>query len=523
MVDRLVDRPVCDSVPMREGESGRIGRRAFLGSLAGVAVLGACSTNARVGDAPSGAATPANTPELAPTGDWVINESEAAPPSLIEGYAGRESIVPGEVLPLFVSTRADSWRARVFRIGAYEGKGGALVAEAGPFRGWAQGGPRSDSRTRLVDAPWKRSAELDTTGWPEGQYLIHLVAGGKAAYVPLVVRSTSAEGKVVVISSTTTMAAYNLWGGRNLYGNEAKTFDARSFAVSLDRPVASANIPFLMSYEVSLARAAEAAGVPLAWMTNVDVTLDPKMITGARGLVSPGHDEYWSVPYRDALVRLRDQGGNLAFAGANAGYWRVRLDDSDNGPGRRIVCYKSAALDPRGGAEDTTARWRDSPRPQPENEVVGMLYDAFPAKGNLRITDPDFFLFSGTGVREGQTLLNLVGDEIDRFYPLENTPRPIQLPAVSPVTCRGNRTWSTMSYYTTQSGAGVFAAGTMNWTRALPRPDGGTGDKSAKEFVAGVTRNLLREMAEGPMGRSHPARDDSQRVELPAHNTSGAA
>jgi len=504
-------------------ESGGIGRRAFLGSLAGVAVLGACSTNARVGDAPPGATHAANAPEFTPTRAWVISDSNAAPPSLIEGYAGRESIIPGEVLPLFVSTRADSWGVRVYRIGAYDGKGGALVAEAGPFRGRLQGGPRSDSRTRMVDAPWKRSAELDTAGWPEGQYLIHLVAGGKAAYVPLVVRSTSVEGRVVVISSVTTMAAYNLWGGRNLYGNESKILEARSYAVSLDRPVASANIPFLMSYEVSLARAAESAGVPLAWMTNVDVALDPKVIAGARGLVSPGHDEYWPVPYRNALVRLREEGGNLAFVGANAGYWRVRLEDTENGPGRRIVCYKSAGLDPRAGSEDTTTRWRDSPRAQPENEVVGMLYDAFPAKGNMRITDPDFFLFVDTGVREGQTLLNLVGDEIDRFYPLENTPRPIQLPAVSPVTCRGSRTWSTMSYYTTASGAGVFATGTMNWTRALPRADGSTGDRPAKEFVGAVTGNLLREMAEGPMGRRHPARDDSQRVELPAHNTSGAA
>ncbi|MDP3972174.1 MAG: hypothetical protein Q8P61_04590, partial [Candidatus Nanopelagicales bacterium] len=221
--------------------------------------------------------------------------------------------------------------------------------------------------------------------------------------------------------------------------------------------------------------------------------------------------------------RLRDRGGNLAFAGANAGYWRVRLAETANGPGRRIVCYKSAGLDPRKAAKDTTARWRDDPHPQPENEVVGMLYDAFPAKGNMRITDPDFFLFEGTGVREGQTLLNLVGDESDRYYPREDTPRPIQLPAVSPVTCRGNQTWSTMSYYTTQSGAGVFATGTMNWTRTLPRTDGSTGDKSAKDFVFQVTQNLMREMAEGPMARRNPARDDSQRVQLPAHNTSGAA
>ncbi|MDP3972333.1 MAG: hypothetical protein Q8P61_05405, partial [Candidatus Nanopelagicales bacterium] len=275
--------------------AGQMERRAFLGSLAGLAALGACSATANVRSSPVESAAPVAGRDLEPTRAWVIDSKDAAPPSLIEGYAGKESVVPGEIVPLFVSTRADSWRVRAYRIGAYERKGGALVAEAGPFRGQRQSGPRTDSGTRMVDAPWKRSAELDTTDWPEGQYLIHLVAQGKAAYVPLVVRSTNSDGKVVVISSITTMAAYNLWGGRNLYGNESKTFDARSFAVSLDRPVASANIPFLMSYEVSLARAVEAAGVPLAWMTNIDVDRDPGLIDGARGLLSPGHDEYWSV------------------------------------------------------------------------------------------------------------------------------------------------------------------------------------------------------------------------------------
>ena len=63
-------------------------------------------------------------------------------------------------------------------------------------------------------------------------------------------------------------------------------------------------------------------------MTNIDITLNPNLLDGAVAAVSGGHDEYWSIPYRDALTRLRDAGGNLAFFGANGCYWRVRIPDS---------------------------------------------------------------------------------------------------------------------------------------------------------------------------------------------------
>lgn len=499
-------------------------RRSFIGAIAGVAALGACSVTSRVAQPEAMLGGPVSELGLEPTRAWYVSANRWAPTSLIAGFPTRHSILPGEPLQLCVSTSADSWNARAFRIGDYNGEGGALVAKAGPFPGRRQGQPRDDGDTRMIDAPWQKSAELDTTGWPSGLYVIHLIAGDKVAYAPLTVRSSDVADKVVMVASTTTMAAYNLWGGRNLYGNEAKAIDARSHAVSLDRPLDTAQIPFLMIYEIALARAAEASGAPLAWTTNVDIALEPATIMGARGLVSAGHDEYWPKSYRDAMIDLRDAGGNLSFAGANAGYWRVRLAETDNGPGRRVVCYKSATLDPKRDDPETTARWRDAPHPQPESQVVGQLYDGFPTAGDMKISDPDFFLFEGTGVREGETFERLIGSETDRYYPDSDTPHPIQLPAVSAATCRGQSTWSTVAYYTTDSGAGVFSTGTMNWTRALPRENHSTMlTERTKAFVGTVTQNLVRAMAAGPMGRTHPARDDSGRVQLPSHNTTGAA
>lgn len=506
-----------------------VDRRAFITGMVGAAGLvgvAACSA-VTSGPGPSGSSlsqTGGSGLELKPTEDWFLHSGRIAPASLISGFSGRASILPGEPVPLFVSTTAPTWLAQVYRIGDYGGLGGALVAQAGPFPGKVQPPARSDSVTRMMYAPWAKSAELDSSGWPPGQYLIHVTVNGKSSYVPLTVRSNDSSGRLAVINSATTLAAYNIWGGRNLYGNDSKTFDARSYAVSLDRPIAPLWVDFLMSYEIPLARAADAAGVPLAWMSNIDISLQPDLLANARGALSPGHDEYWPLPYRKALVSLRDAGGNLAFTGANAGYWRVRLADSDNGPGRQVICYKSASLDPKHDSPETTARWRDAPDPKPENQVTGQLYDAFPVDGAMKISDPDFFLFDGTGVREGDTFAHLVGDEIDRYYPDKNAPHPIQLPAVSPVTCRGKNTWSTVAYYTQPSGAGVFATGTMNWTRSLPRPSHGLEfTDRLRGFVTTVTKNLISAMAAGPMGSDHPARDNANEAHLPDRNTTGAA
>jgi hypothetical protein len=269
---------------------------------------------------------------------------------------------------------------------------------------------------------------------------------------------------------------------------------------------------------------AEAAGIPLSWMTNIDVGFNPALLDGATGAVSTGHDEYWTVQYRDALVRFRDVGGNLAFLGANGGYWRVRVPDSGDDKGQLVTCYKSAALDPVKDSRQTTVRFRDSPYPMPENAVIGQLYDAFPAAGDLTIRDPDFFLFADTGAREGSRYPGLIGPETDRYYAMKNTPSPMQIPALSDVKSRNGNTWSTITYYTTDSGAGVFATGTMGWVRSLPRPVKISGiPAESTEFARQVTTNLLQAMAAGPMGTEHPAVDDSQSVKLPLTNTTGSA
>ncbi len=491
-------------------------------AVGGVAAVSGCGSDTSSGDPTAPTVSP--TAAIKGTKAWFIKGSQRASASLIEAYSPMSSALPGDRVPIHTSTSAKDWSLEAYRIGDYDGLGGASIAKFGPFPGSKYGGPKEVGKTKTMVASWPVSTEIDTTGWPPGLYLLHAIAADKRTEIPLVIRSASADGAVAVVGSATTWQAYNRWGGKSLYGGEAGEMADRSYAVSFDRPYDEKGRTLLYAFEVPLARVAEEAGVPLAWMTNVDITLNPNLLMGAKAAVSTGHDEYWSIPYRDALVRLRDAGGNLAFLGANGGYWRVRIPTSGKDAGRLVTCYKSAELDPVKNSPQTTARWRDSPYPRPENTVIGQLYDAFPAAGALKIRDPGFFLFADTGATKGAAYPGLIGPETDRFYDVKTTPRPIQVPALSEFTSRGKKTWSTVTYYTTDSGAGVFATGTMGWVRALPRPNkiSGIPDRSTA-FAKQVTLNVFKEMAKGPLGESHPATDDGKNVKLPTTNTTGSA
>lgn len=513
------DQTYCGSVV------GGISRRTFLAtsaSVATVAGLAACSTSASLTGQGSAAEAETAASGVQPTHNWWITNRRRADPSLVEAYTGKASITSGEQLPLHVSTSADQFNIEVYRIGHYDGQGGALIAKAGPFTGRSQNKAMESDGSRMTAARWQSSAVLDTSDWTEGLHLIHVIVGKKRTEAPVLVRSDSTDGKVALIAAPMTWQAYNTWGGRSLYRSENGSFAERSFAVSLDRPMAPTGRTVFYAFEVPIFQQAEAADVPLAYTTNIDISSNGSTLAGAKGAVSTGHDEYWTVDYRNALEKARDAGTNIAFLGANAGYWRVRLQDSDTGPDRTVACYKSAALDPMTGPS-TTARFRDSPDSRPEAAITGQLYDAFPANGDMTIRDPDFFLFDGTDVSEGQKISRLLGPETDRYYPISASPDRLQIPALSPVTCNGKATWSTMTYYTADSGAGVVATGTMGWTRAMPRPINAGFPQQTTEFVSHVTNNLLQAMASGPMGNDHPVRDDTGDVKLPSTSTTGAS
>ena len=457
---------------------------------------------------------------------WRVGTEQVATDAQLSSFADRSSVLPGQAFHLYVSSTSPSYTVHALRMGWYGGRQAREVWASGRQVGHVQAGRRVSAATGAVSVDWPAALSVSTRGWPAGFYLLRMdTSAGPKRFVPLVVRSAVTRGTVALMAGVNTYAAYDTWGSRDLYQGDDGSRATRSLAVSLDRPGDGNGAAKYFAFEDPLVHRAARLGIPLSFTTDVELDHDAHLLDGARGLVSLGHDEYWTPAMRTHALAARDHGTNLAFLGANAVYWRVRYAATHLGPDRLIVGYKSLD-DPirRVDPARTTVRFRDAPVARPENSLVGQLYECFPARGAFTVTDPDFFLYAGTGVRRGSAFPGLVGVEADRAYPVAGTPRPLQVVANSPTTCKGQATRSTASYYTTASGAGVFSAGTMNWVIGLQAPIPRVGYTArGVDFVRQVTDNLLTAMAAGPMGRSHPARDNLSAQHLGTRNTTGGA
>lgn len=357
-------------------------------------------------------------------------------------------------------------------------------------------------------APWNPSLTVDTTGWPPGDYLLRLDTAAKSAhqFVPITVRARSAQGLLVLVNANTTWQAYNDWGGYSLYHGPSGGRIDRSRAVSFDRPYAyGQGAGDFIGAELPLLALAEKLGLPLGYATDVDLQRDPHLLDGARGMLSLGHDEYWSKEMRAAVTSARDRGMNIAFFGANALYRKIRFGSTTLGPDRLEINYKDDT-DPIGATDKSqvTTQWRSEPSNDPESSLTGTFYQCNPVRADMVVVNPGNWLFRGLDLKRGAALPGVVGSEYDRVDLAAPTPHPIEILTHSPVTCGGNPDHSDSAYYTTRSGAGVFDAGTSDWIANLD-----SANPTTRRVLTTVTTNLLQAYVRGPAGTKHPAHDNT--------------
>ena len=291
-----------------------LSRRSFLGrAAAAAAVPGAVVAAAELtgrsqtGDAARMAARSRHLPENSLPGDpdWWLSKRGA--PDAIMGYTGQASVLPGQPVDLYVSTTSREFTVKAFRMGWYGGDLARLVWQSGPVRGHRQRAAWMAAPTNTVHTDWGPSLRVPTAGWPAGSYLLRLDAhSGAQRYVPLTVRSGTAKGKVVLKNGVATWQAYNTWGGYDLYAGPGGGYGNRSLAVSLDRPYDQEGAYLFMVYERKLIHLAERMGLPLAYLTSMDIASDSRALDGASALISPGHDEYWSPQERANVTAARE-------------------------------------------------------------------------------------------------------------------------------------------------------------------------------------------------------------------------
>ena len=455
---------------------------------------------------PAPPSPPTSAAPVADNAAWAITNPGAE--HAIEGFADRVSVTPGEPVRLFVSTAATTWTATAFRLG-----GDARRIWASPRQaGRAQPPPTVQKPTNTVVAPWAPSLTVDTTGWPPGDYLFRLDSPVGQRYVPLTLRTPSNAGRLVIVNAVTTWQAYNRWGGYSLYkGPDGKRTD-RARSVTFDRPyeLGMAGAGQFLQFELGAVRVAERAGIPLGYATDVDLHADPHLLDGARGMVTLGHDEYWSTAMRATATTARDRGVNLAFLGGNEVYRHIRFDPTPLGPNRLEINYKSFGEDPdsRTDPPEATQDWRLPPDPRPESVLVGNTYKCFPGRAPLVAVDPANWLLTGI-VHDRQALPGVVGIEYSGVDLSAPTPHPLEVLFHSPVVCGSTHQhdFADAVYYTAPSGAGVFESGTQDWVCGMdPYCTGPAQAGHVAPILDAVTTRLFQAFAAGPAGLAHPAR-----------------
>jgi hypothetical protein len=498
------------------GAIGAVGAGLALTDHSGSAGPSADGASPAAGSASARGTTSAAVAEEDLPGDANWHISSAGKPAAIQGYADQYSVLPGGQFGLYVSTTAASYQVRAFRVGWYGGAQARLVWTSESQRGSIQADSLIDSATRRVHTKWSKSLTVSTEGWPEGAYLLRLdAANGHQRYVPVIVRSASAKGKLLMVHAVATWQAYNLWGGSSLYQGPNGSYDTRSLVVSFDRPYDDVGAEKFLVYERAAVVLAERLGLPVAYTTGIDVHDDPSVLDGANAVLSLGHDEYWTPQQRKSVTAARDSGTNIAFLGANTCFRRIRFEASDLGANRNVACYKTSFQeDPLYGRDNSlvTTDFRADPSPDPESSMTGVLYENYPTDAPYVVHNADHWLLAGTGVKNGDSFNHLIGVEYDRVTPDQPTPRPIEIIAHSPLVCNGESSHSDSAYYTVNSGAGVFASGTMRWVEGLlaGTSDADNGmDARTGAFVTKTTENLMRAFAAGPAGHSQPVPKDN--------------
>ncbi len=456
--------------------------------------------------APAGtAASPVEVENARPgTGGWRPLPARAG---AIEGYTSQPSVAPGDELELHVSTRPDArYRVDVYRLGWYGGSGGRLVACLpgcdADEQGSARPIPAPQPGTGYLAAGWPVTDSLRVSGdWVSGYYLavLRLTTGpqaGRGAWVPFVVRASDQTASAILVqASVNTWQAYNRWGGFSLYrGPSGESCHAACSRVSFDRPYDQAT-PNFWDYELPLVHFLEQHGYDVSYTTDVDTDRDPGELLRHRLVVVAGHDEYWTKRMRDGFEAARDAGTNLAFLGANIGYWQIRYADNR----RTIVEYRVASRDPEPNPALKTVRFRSLDPPRPECELLGVQYygDRNESIGGpfdyavdpAALADP---WLAGTGFDARSTLPGLVGYEWDVVTPGCPTP-----PLTVLFRYRGEPADADAVRYRAASGARVFSAGSLNFTHGLDEfVYGGhrkaSGDPRLERFVQNMLADQLR-------------------------------
>lgn len=411
---------------------------------------------------------------------------------------------------------------RVFRLGWYAGTGGREMWRSGPVLARPAAVPPPAGPTRTVVLRWPVVAHLQIPPtWTPGLYAVTAApadAPSQMTLAPLVVRADGVPTPLLVMDSDLTWAAYNPFGGSDLYtgtvGGEKNTAAGRSYEVSLARPLVRSGLIQFVVRDAAVAALIESNGLSVGYTTDTAVDTNPGLLRTHHGLVVPGHSEYWTRRMLDGVTAARDAGVNLAVLGANTCYWQARITRDATGLPRSVTVYRQLALDPLGRARpaDATTLWGAGPLNRDAVLLTGARFSGVGVSGPERVMAAHSWLLAGTGLSDGQILPAVAGNEVDSAIPAPGVTLQGVAPQVDvllegvyrPAQSKRSPTM-TVSYLAAASGAGIFSAGTTEWVcKALNSCLDGSTPRVTSTALRQITITVLKAFSEPRAGLTHP-------------------
>jgi hypothetical protein len=448
------------------------------------------------------------------TRDWQLRQTRIDPESryrspMIEGYCSHRTVRAGETITFHVSTNpASRFSLDIYRSGYYGGEGGRLVRQVGEFAGRVQPDPPVSPK-RLRVCQWDACAELLVPDdWLSGVYLGKLtaLANGAQSYMIFIVRDDR-RADYIFQCSDNTWQAYNRWPNQySLYDDgQHEWYWGGGVQVSFQRPYGKycqiVDAPLSLGsgewllWEFPLAYWMEAEGYDVTYISNLDTHRDPQCLRRAHGLLSVGHDEYWTSKMFDNVRAAVAAGVHVAFLSGNAVCGRILFDAS-------LQAFERVGVfgPPGGTREFEKMSTLEHARPY-ANELIG-AHSTGPVTGGADWTCrlPGHWLFAETGMREGDSIPGLVGWEY------HGDPAPIvglEVLASGPTQQapgEPNGGIYTATIYPGPKGNFVFNAATIWWADGLSAPPGYvrpevyTKPPGPDRRVQQITRNLLAAM-----------------------------
>jgi hypothetical protein len=456
--------------------------------------------------------------DLPGTRDWMLSNTRIDPKTKyrcpwIEGYCSRASVRAGEEIQFFVSTNpASPFRIDLYRMGYYRGDGGRHVMALGPFKGATQPDPPVDER-RLRECDWEPRATLKIPGdWLSGVYVGKLTAEreGLQSYVIFIVRGDR-PADFLFQCSDHTWQAYNRWPSQfSLYDDgKSQWYWGPGVDVSfrrpygkycqiLDAPLSTGSGEWFL-WEFPLAFWLEQHGYDITYISNTDTHADPAGLMRAKGFLSVGHDEYYTIEMFNQLKDAIARGLNVAFLSGNVCCGRIDLRPDSGG-----IPHRTFSRIDRYGPKDTKERFNSIfrlPYKSPnENTLVGARSTGEITGGaDYVCAKPDHWLFAGTGMKRGDAIPGLVGWE----WHGDPADLPgLEVVATAPTTDGHGHPHGayTSTIYPGPRNNFVFNASSCWWADGLSAPPGYvrpsvyTTPKGPDARVERITTNLLGRM-----------------------------